>query len=217
MKICGVFILLGLALFIAGCSGNSMQSKLKAETDSTVVYLDTANNTLEIDTANEPGGFLPLADGFAREFSINKDTLSVVTGSPYLYYPFGKHNSINDFKNAYDYFALSPEKSAADTSAIIHVLVYRNSSLKLFFDDERETLEIVSGEISDPQIILINGIATGMDKAAFMQHFFKRYPAKTLQKINTVKLISALDGIIHYCYFENNKLTSIEFISDYVL
>lgn len=148
-------------------------------------------------------------------YELATDTLKLVSTSNFLYYPFGSFSSVSALKKAGLKFAFQQESDASDTSVQIYRATFANSFVKLFQDDEKKKLEIVSGRILNKEIKLINGIRIGTSKRSFFSSFFKK--PSTIEKTDhkVIELISGLDGIRHYYAFKNSVITSIKFDSDY--
>lgn len=143
------------------------------------------------------------------------DTLQLISTSPFLFYPFGKHATVTSFKKQYPAFVLKRKTDAFDASAVLYRGTAANDFVKLFMDDEKKTLEIVSGKVLGPELHLINGIAVGMSERAFFKLFFKQPSIIEKSGARVVELISGLDGIQHYYVFQSGVLMRIEFDTNY--
>jgi hypothetical protein len=152
------------------------------------------------------------------ELSIKEDTLEIVSTASFLYYPFGKFKTLNNLNQALKIFkdSLEIDSSVAPSPEKLHRMTYKNSFLKFFYDDEKKTYEIVSGQIRDPEVTLLNNIKVGITKSDFMNIFFNRVTPKQMEGIKIIKMVSGLDGIFDYYYFDNDILTSIKLDTDYL-
>ena len=148
-------------------------------------------------------------------YRITPDTLQLVSTSAFLYYPFGKFTSIAGLQKNLPAVIFKRESDKNDVSAKIYRGVIGNAFVKMFFDQEKKSLEIVSGNIYTPELKLGNGIKIGMKKRAFFAKFFKKASTAEQGSKRIVELISGLDGIRHYYTFKNNVLAHIEFDTDY--
>ncbi|MCQ6958837.1 hypothetical protein [Mucilaginibacter aquariorum] len=149
------------------------------------------------------------------EVLFNEDTLKIVTGITHLYYPFGKHSDIKDIEKS---ILNSTVKNihlinfqTQDSTAITQITTPQ-SVVKFFYDDEQLRQEIVSANIRDSNFHFLNNIRIGMSKNELLKILFNKPPAVT---VNTIKLISALDGIKHYYIFKGNRLIEIKMVTDY--
>jgi hypothetical protein len=148
------------------------------------------------------------------ELKITKDTLSVVSTAPFLYYPFGKFNTSDDFRTHLP-VALSNPENTKDKAIKIYKLSYKNSFVKMFNSDETKLFEVVSGIIYDKEMMLTDSIAIGITKARFLNKFFSNITDNRIPDVSFVKMISGLDGITHLYEFSDGKLKSISFVTDY--
>jgi hypothetical protein len=149
------------------------------------------------------------------ELSIQKDTLNIVSTSSFIFYPLGKFIAIEKIRQSNPQFATVIEHDKNDKKAKLYRLSSKNSFVKFFKDPNKATLEIVSGKIINPEIMLKNGIRVGMSKINFFNLFFNKMTEHQVNNIKVVKLISALNGITHVYTFENEKLNRLAFDTDY--
>lgn len=140
------------------------------------------------------------------EYRIRHDTLSLVSSSWFLYYPFGTFKNREGLKRNFQAF-YSEENE-------FYYLKDEESYAKLVRDDGREALELIYAKISSPGIRLDNGIVIGMSKPEVFSKFFKTMPVK-MDSINVLKLESERKRIWHYYNFKNGVLDSFCFNTDY--
>ena len=143
------------------------------------------------------------------------DTLQLVSTSPFLYYPFGEFPSLPAFQKNFPLLAFKRKTDQSDTSAKIYRGVFKSTFIKLFLDEEKKALEVVSGHIFTSEVKLVNGIATGMKKRAFFARFFKKPSTVEQNTQQVVELVSGLDGIRHYYTFKDDTLEHIHLDTDY--
>jgi len=151
--------------------------------------------------------------------NINHDTLSILSSGWFFYYPLGMFHNLTTLRNRLKLLNFKKEYVPDETSPSGKTPLYRfyndNSFVKYIYQPDTKNMEIVSGEITDPSIILRNGTKVGMDKTDFLDLYFSRDTHNATKKINVVEFISALDGMWHYYNFKNDKLYSICFDTDY--
>lgn len=156
------------------------------------------------------------------ESKIIGDTLCIVSTSPFLYYPLGVYNSIDNFsknygltmdeKTEYDY---SYNDSTTDKT-VIYRLSFGNSFIKFLKDDEKNKLEIVSGKVKNKEIYLTNGITIRINISNnFIKKFITDINSDQIKSINIVKMVSGLTGIWHYYFFKGDTLNYFYFDTDY--
>jgi hypothetical protein len=148
------------------------------------------------------------ADFGLIDYKLSTDTLTLISTSDFLYYPFGVFNDVNALKKEYpklfNYKNEFPYLSSGD------------SYVKFFFNDDKRRLETVYARIINPEIRLRNGIVTGMSKDEVLTKFFNSKPDNT-DDLKVLKLESGLLGMWHYYTFDKNVLKSIYFDTDYQL
>jgi len=149
------------------------------------------------------------------DYAIRNDTLWVVSGDDFLYYPFGIYKNIDELSVVYSFMN---RKSLLNNNRLLDNLYFNRSSIVTVLDtDDSKKIEIVYAKILDSNIILTNGIKVGLDKSEFMNYLPIPLPKNEWNKIHLIVLESALLGVWHYYYYSNNKLDSILFVTDYQL
>lgn len=140
------------------------------------------------------------------ESSTKGDTLVIVSTADYLFHPFNKtvDPMLFDSKLKFDI-----EKTGDN----VYLLIYASSFLRLALSDETNVLEIIEAKIADKDIMLGDEIYVTMKKEDFYSYFNLAYD----NSINTIEMISGLQGVWHYYHFRNDILESIYIKSDYSL
>lgn len=154
------------------------------------------------------------------EIKIKGDTLSFVSGSDSLWYPFGIFKDVESFIKAHkkataqrcEYY------KPTDTTTIIENDLFEvksgRSNLILRIDlDNFEGLRILSGKIFDNSLDFKYSIHIGMSQRKFMKIFFTNVPEKLINSVRNVEMISIIYGMWHYYTFKNDKLKKVEFES----
>jgi|GEM_PF-895906 len=148
------------------------------------------------------------------EYHVRADTLQLVSTSDFLFHPFGRLATIQEFQRQNPAWSFQKVTDPADAAAVLYRCAYNNSWLKLFADGEKKALEIVAGHVTTLEAPLANRVVVGMSKREFFATFL-RQPSTLEAGSRVVELESGLDGIRHYYTFQQDKLTSIDFDSDY--
>jgi hypothetical protein len=153
--------------------------------------------------------------------SINKDTLTIVSTADWLYYPFGKYQTMKEFENTY--FRKNNRNAKciripAENDSIFKVGMGHSCIEFIVIDSMEEEnngnrLEIVFAYIVDNEIRFNNKIHTGIRKNAFWDLFFEKGFKE--DNINVVILESGLTGIWHYYMFKGGVLDTIQIKTDY--
>lgn len=173
------------------------------DADGAIIYSDDSLQYLALDSFE------------LVSYQIVSDTLQLVSTNNFLYYPLGKLHTISSLKTKYPSIILKKEIDLFDNTADIYRATLDDSFIKIFLDDEKKTLEIVSGIIISPKIIINDNIKIGMKKRGFFTCFFSKPSSVEKKDIKVVELISGLDGIRHYYTFQGDTLVKIEFDTDY--
>jgi hypothetical protein len=215
MKIPKRSVFLLITLLLLNCI-----SKAKKSTTTTVNINSeelTKKSTL-IDTVNQK-----LADSlqkFAKkelaltELHVKNDTLEIVSTMDFLYYPIGKFKSMDKLSQATKKFKSTVETDRSNNK--LYRMVYKKSFIKFFYNSDKKAFEVVSGQIYNPEIMLLKKIRIGITLEHFTNIFFQGILSKQLQGIKAIKMISGLDGIVHYYYFDKGVLTFIKLDTDYL-
>jgi hypothetical protein len=156
-------------------------------------------------------------DSAVSEVKIKGDTIAIVIAGWSFYYPFGKFTDLKKLTTISSGLRLRDEIDKKDPNDPIQLYrVYTaHSYVKFIKGDETGRFELVSGEITEPDIYLENGTKIGMSKEAFCNIYFKHKIDDKLSKINVIEFITGLDGLWNYYTFKGNKLCKIKFVSDY--
>lgn len=105
------------------------------------------------------------------EVTTNSDTLNIVPTSDYLFYPFEKLYKINDFTKLNTCFSNDEKQRYLDNKLEIYQVTCKQSHIVLFPDkragSNRDIIEIVSGDILDKEVVLVNGIRVGLKNGRF--------------------------------------------------
>jgi hypothetical protein len=180
------------------------------------LLVHTSKLLTSTESSNIPVELKTLSDVVQIEvmkYAIKNDTLWVLSGDIFLYYPFGIYQSIDEFAVAYPFMH---RKTLFVKNKFLDNLYYNQNSIVTVFDPTQlGNMEIVYAEISDSSVVLSNGLKVGMDKSQFMRYLPVTLQKRELNKINVVILESALLGIWNYFYFDDNQIESILIISDY--
>ncbi|WEA00665.1 hypothetical protein [Mucilaginibacter sp. SJ] len=148
----------------------------------------------------------------------NSDTLSIVIMNRGIYYPFGKASELSRLKNVDSHFMASEEQTRdkySNDHVTLYKLYYKDSYLKFFGAGESELLEITSGHIVNKEIIMPTNIHIEMTLADLMKVYFSGAVDSYTAGIKVVKLISGIEGIWEYYYFEKGALSLIKIKTDY--
>ena len=218
MKIHALFILL-----LFSCSSKNKQATINENKKfKEPIEIESKNNIRE----NNDQAISVLSDskdveikplGGILEKTVKDDTLTIVSTDDLLFYPFGLHYTTEDFIGSNKAFT-QKQVLKTNNSETLQKLIHEASYLLLIPDKrvggQKDIMEIVSGRIADSKVELLNGIKIGCSKNKFENILFDN-KEEDYSSVNVFKLQSGLDGIHHLYRFNDNKLVSIEFVSNY--
>ena len=151
-----------------------------------------------------------------KSIEVEGDTLKLMSADFYFYYPFGEYDSIDSIQSKYPRLKL---ETVIDTSRglsqKLYRMTYNKSFIKFIKEDETKKIEIIYAKILDSSIVLLRDVRVGLKKDVFFSKLFNK-PVH-LNKINNVKIISALEGINHNYHFNRDTISSIVMDTDYLL
>ncbi|EHQ30362.1 hypothetical protein [Mucilaginibacter paludis] len=216
-------IINGLTLYLAiainiGCNSNSPKqiAKKNNSIDTThSVKIDTAHSVKIDNYWVTPKKYLEF-NSLGKE---NSDTLTLVICSDYVYSPFGSiKDSLGLKLSLLNNFSITDRLYSTDIEPQkLQILKFKNSRLMLFFDSDPEASThsyILKGEIHDIEVRFTNNIKIGMSTGDFYKSFFDYFPEEIQQRYKYVQFESCVEDIKHIYTFNNNKLSSVKFISD---
>jgi hypothetical protein len=195
-------------LFLTACS-NQTDSKPKEDNP-----VDTTKS-FKIDN----DWVTPKSTFDLSSLSKSSDTLSIIICDEYVYSPFGLIKDKSDLQTSLlKNFSITNRVDSMDIGPIeFQILKLNSSRLILFFDHDPEAVKhssIFKGEIKDSNVNFSNNTKIGMDKDNFYKIFFDNFPTVIQDKFKVVVFESCIQNIKHYYNFENNKLTSVKFVTD---
>jgi hypothetical protein len=183
-------------------------TKSKAETDTTtyISRLDSAETER-------------LSAAVKQEYQLNTlmaqhDTVTIVLENRELFFPLGKYSSLPAVRNQYLQFV---HRVDGEAEISIDEMYNGIDTVKFIKTNEDAEVHIVAGKITSASLKMANGVGIGMSKNDFLKQYFSHIPQVLVQGGQVIELVSALDGIKHHYSFNNRKLISIEFTSNYVL
>ncbi|MFA6248920.1 MAG: hypothetical protein WC615_18395 [Mucilaginibacter sp.] len=151
------------------------------------------------------------------EVTFIKDTLNIVSRDRFLYYPFGEFDTIKNIKSilSSSNFKIKKLPRLGENDSVTAFQFSSGSSYINFLKGtESGKMELLSGKITNGVWKLKNGIKTGMSKRQFLNQFFGDVPDIDIKYIRMESLVL---GILHYYTFQNDKLVSIAFKTDYLI
>jgi hypothetical protein len=207
-----ILFIFGFAALTSCQSGISRVEKTAVrEPAATLDTLPLVKHTDTLELVTKPPG------EEAYDAYLMPDTLVVVSPGQAVFYPFGQAATARALTARYPLFAMQKGVSHYRGDPYPYTLLrFRNSAIK-FYDDSEEGAQVVAGHLADPEISLRNGLHIGSTLSEVLRAYFVAVPLEKVRGIRTVRVASALDGIIYHYSFQDNQIRSIDFDSNSVI
>jgi hypothetical protein len=159
---------------------------------------------------------------FESSFMTN-DTCKVVSHDHYFFECYGYFLNPIELQNHFSkQFSINKELTYGygDSSMIdtLYRVVKDKSFIKFLYTnstDEKESMKIVSARINNPELVMTNGLKTGLEKRLALTMLFGKGYNRDLNKIDNFQIITALEGLWINIGFNDEKLSKISIDSDY--
>lgn len=201
-------LLLPIFLFFISCIHEDNSSNISVQTTDTTkafkvdAFWITPKPSLDFNALNK---------------SFN-DTLDLVICSAFSFSPFGKLSDTSGLKSK-GLRNFNKTDTLIDfgtqTKFLAHKLKFKNSNLLIWFDTDLESSNhsyILSGDINDAEITLINETKIGMSKDTFISTYFEHFPKKLRDRYQVFVFETCVTDISHIYTFKNNNLINISFV-----
>lgn len=154
---------------------------------------------------------------------VSNDTCKVVSHDHYFFECYGQFTNPIKLQDYFTKkFTVQKEFTYAykDSSMIdtLYRVVNNKSFIKFLYvnsSDEKESMQIVSARINDPELLMTNGLKIGLEKRLVLTMLFGKRYNHDLDKINNYQIITALEGLWINLGFVDEKLSKIIIYSDY--
>lgn len=146
------------------------------------------------------------------EIDIKNDTLLIVSGSDFLYYPFGVYKNFKIFLQKYPFMSHKLDvvkDTTSDMMINISRFSFRKSFANFMYSGETGKLEITSSIIVDSEIKLRHDIFVGMSKSDFFRKINIETNSDQQSKVKIVKFESVVLGVFMIFRFEKDFLNEI--------
>ncbi len=154
-----------------------------------------------------------------KDIKIIADTMIVYSLADPVVYPFGKFNTVEDFvlrselqwyrEVGYKQFFKGMEVSVNTVKRV------DGSFIDVYRAINTGRVEILKGKLTDPEVLLLNGLHAGSTKQETFLVYFTKYLKAYAFDINVLKVISGAGEVSQIYSFAGNKLRHIQFASDY--
>lgn len=154
-----------------------------------------------------------------KDIKVLADTMTVYSLADYVIYPIGKWENIEQYITSTQlqwYREVGYKRYFDSMSVSVNTLRRLDDS---YFDMYRSIttgrVEMIAGKITDPEVVLDNGVHVGMTKEEVFRIIFKRFPKSYVADINVLKVISGAGEVGEIYTFRGNKLRHIGIVSKY--
>ena len=154
-----------------------------------------------------------------KDVKVFIDTMIVYSLSDYVIYPIGKWENVEQYitNTQLQWYREVGYKRYFDSMTVSVNTLRRldDSFLDMYRSITTGRVEMIAGKITDPEVVLDNGVHVGMSKEEAFKVLFKRFPKSYVADINVLKVISGAGEVGQIYTFRGNKLRHIGIISKY--
>lgn len=154
-----------------------------------------------------------------KDIKVYTDTMTVYSLADYVIYPIGKHENIEQYitESQLHWYREVGYKNFYDSMSVSVNTLRRldDSYLNMYRSITTGLVEMLAGKITDPEVVLANGIHVGMSKEQVFGVLFNKFPRSYTSEINVLKVISGAGEVGQIYTFKGNKLRHIGIISRY--
>ena len=154
-----------------------------------------------------------------KDIKVFTDTMTVYSLADYVIYPIGKWENVEQYitNTQLQWYREVGYKNYFDSMTVSVNTLRRldDSFLDMYRSITTGRVEMISGKITDPEVVLDNGIHVGMTKDEVFRVLFKRFPKSYIADVNVLKVISGAGEVGQIYTFRGNRLRHIGIISKY--
>lgn len=154
-----------------------------------------------------------------KDIKVLADTMTVYSLADYVIYPIGKWENVEQYitNTQLQWYREVGYKRYFDSMSVSVSTLRRldDSYLDMYRSITTGRVEMIAGKITDPEVVLDNGVHVGMTKEEVFRIIFKRFPKSYVSDISVLKVISGAGEVGQIYTFRGNKLRHIGIISRY--
>lgn len=154
-----------------------------------------------------------------KDIKVYTDTMTVYSLADYVIYPIGKWENVEQYitNTQLQWYREVGYKQYYDSMSVSVNTLKRldGSFIDMFRAIHTNKVEMLQGKITDPEVVLANGVHVGMSKDEVFSVLFKKFPRSYTADINVLKVISGAGEVGQVYTFRGNKLRHIGIISNY--
>ena len=154
-----------------------------------------------------------------KDIKVLADTMIVYSLADYVIYPIGKWENVEQYitNTQLQWYRESGYKNFFDSMSVSVNTLRRldGSYLDMYRSITTGRVEMIAGRITDPEVVLENGLHAGMSKDDVFKVFFKRFPKSYVADVAVLKVISGAGEVGQIYTFRGKKLRHIGIVSKY--
>ena len=154
-----------------------------------------------------------------KDVKILADTMIVYSLADFVIYPIGKWENVEQYitSTQLQWYRDVGYKNYYDSMSVSVNTLRRldDSYLDMYRSITTGRVEMIAGKITDPEVVLDNGVHVGMSKDEVFRVLFKRFPKSYVADVAVLKVISGAGEVGQVYTFRGNKLRHIGIISRY--
>lgn len=154
-----------------------------------------------------------------KDVKIFTDTMTVYSLADQVIYPIGRWNTVEQYitNNQLLWERESDYKPYFDSMSVSVNRLKRldGTYIDLYRSITTGFAEVLVAKITDPEVVLDNGIHTGMTKEEVFLVLFKKFPKSYTTDVNVLKVVSGAEEVGQIYTFHGNKLRHIRIVSKY--
>lgn len=154
-----------------------------------------------------------------KDIKVLADTMTVYSLADYVIYPIGKWENVEQYitNTQLQWYREVGYKNYYDSMSVSVNTLRRldDSFIDMYRSITTGRVEMIAGKITDPEVVLDNGVHVGMTKEEVFRIIFKRFPKSYVSDISVLKVISGAGEVGQIYTFKGNKLRHIGIISRY--
>jgi hypothetical protein len=179
------------------------------DTSSRAILVDKPSAKFD---ASQPDtlAFTTQPDFDADAVILSHDTLFVIATSLNVLYPFGQTAHAIDIRKNYPQFINDQGSEQANGQIYEYTIMRFKDSIIKFYDNEEDGATIVSGHITNPDLVLSNKIHTGMYLNQVINIFFSDINQSKIDNIRVLRIDYVVDNIKYFYIFKKKKLQTID-------
>lgn len=154
-----------------------------------------------------------------KDIKVFTDTMTVFSLADQVIYPIGKHENVEQYitESQLQWYREVGYKPFYDSMSVSVNTLKRldGSYLDVYRAITTGKVEMLGGKITDPEIVLENGVHVGMTKLEVFSVIFNKFPKSYVADITVLKVISGAGEVGQIYTFKGNRLRHIGIISHY--